>query len=66
MATATGDTVECRHAFAQSTKQMDVVRQSALCAGRVSLEFVYGGIKETAATGAGSAEYPGIEVAAPA
>ena len=66
VATATGDTVECRHAFARSTKQMDVVRQSALCAGRVSLEFVYGGIKETAATGAGSAEYPGIEVAAPA
>ena len=66
VATATGDTVQCRHAFARSTKQMNAARQSMLCSGRVSLEFVYGGINETAATGAGSAEYPGIEVAAPA
>ena len=66
VATATDATAQCRHAFARSTaKHMDAARQSALCAGRVSLEFVYGGIKETAA-GAGSAEYPGIEVAAPA
>jgi hypothetical protein len=66
VATATGDTVQCRHAFARSTKQMDEARQRMLCAGRVSLEFVNGGIKETAATGAGSTEYPGIEIAAPA
>jgi hypothetical protein len=66
IATATADTVQCRHAFARSTKMMDAGKQSMLCAGRVSLEFVYGGITQTAATGAGSAEYPGIEVAAPA
>jgi hypothetical protein len=63
---STEDTVQCRHAFARSTKMMDAGKQSMLCAGRVSLEFVYGGITQTAATGAGSAEYPGIEVAAPA
>ena len=67
VATATDATAQCRHAFARSTaKHMDAARQIMLCAGRVSLEFVYGGIKETAATGAASAEYPGIEVAAPA
>ena len=66
IATATAATMQCRHAFARSTKMMDAEKQSMLCAGRVSLEFVYGGISETAATGAGSAEYPGIEVAAPA
>ena len=64
---ATSADSHCRHDFARSTaKHLDAVRQRAICAGRVSLEFVYGGIKQTAATGAGDAEFPGIDVAAPA